>query len=423
MCFELDIKAICLEPSSEAQERSFVPWRPTWSNRSSTFLYAFVLSVAFCSLTPEKSSAQNSTMRQPLWSVDLKTYGWHQPKKDSNRHFFKDLTIGKLEALDINTRVDFLSNEMLVIYHTRESGQDYRTADRQLEAFFVNARDGSLAHTERWRTSLRKSSNPLRDSEGRLVPSAGGRFFVVANSTLMLYGSGLDLIKQRALEPSGAADLWAIQSVADGREVFLRHEPSLDKQTTYFWLASDTFSPLLQMRGFPGLNFSVSVEAGGKAVFTGSASGIRMIRPDGSTRMVCPDLLCRGDFNFSVLSSHLIAVSGRNGVGMADADHGLVWSRYTRRDPVNATFQFGRIRWAAYGSKFAVWATASRKTRFDGYELDSSPTILVYLANGSTRIPGIKIAPVSGDFDFALSPDGNKLVLFDGAKIRLYAIN
>jgi len=79
----------------------------------------------------------------------------------TNKKFFKDFTLAKLEALDENTRVPFISNYELVVYDTKQKGENYRTATREVEAFFVNAQNGSLLQTKLWPVQMRQSGHPF----------------------------------------------------------------------------------------------------------------------------------------------------------------------------------------------------------------------------------------------------------------------
>jgi hypothetical protein len=97
---------------------------------------------------PSETQAQSvSSAAKPKWTVELKKYGWTPAKSESDKKFFKDFSLTKLEAMDYNTRILFISNDELVVYHTKQAGQDYRTATRQVEAFFFRSQDGSLIQT------------------------------------------------------------------------------------------------------------------------------------------------------------------------------------------------------------------------------------------------------------------------------------
>jgi hypothetical protein len=373
--------------------------------------------------------AQAASDPPPSWSAELKSYGWAPPKSPSNKAFFKDFSIAKLEASDQNTRVSFLNGDVVVAYHTKQEGQDWRTASRHLEAFFISTKDGSLLSRKEWETVVRGSESDLRDSESRLIPLSNGRFLVFASRAMMLYVSGLELIKQEKLDPSTSADLWSAQSVAGGHEIFLRHQSSSDQQTTYYWLASDTLLPLSQMPGFRGANFSVVAIAGDDSVLTslgfskpGITTGLGRIGLDGSTKIICSDQLCREDGMAAVVSPRRIAISGMRGIGVVDPEQGLLWSKQIPSKSNANDFQFGQIRTAMSANEFAVWITAYHKTLFDGVQVNSHPTLFLYDATNPKLLFTVPVKQKSGDFDFALSPDGSQLAIFDGAGIRLYAI-
>ena len=74
------------------------------------------------------------------------------------------------------------------------------------------------------------------------------------------------------------------------------------------------------------------------------------------------------------------------------------------------------------GKTFALWITASHAEKFDGVQVGTSPKVFVYETATGRLLATFVINPRSSDFDFALSPSGGQLVVFDGADIRLYAL-
>lgn len=105
--------------------------------------------------------ADSPPPRAPQIVVDLAQFGWAPPRDISNREFFKDFTLAKLFALDENTKVVFLDEEVVINYHTKQDGRDWRTTPRFIEAFFVSSKDGRLLATQRWPTGLRTSTTAL----------------------------------------------------------------------------------------------------------------------------------------------------------------------------------------------------------------------------------------------------------------------
>jgi hypothetical protein len=245
---------------------------------------------------------------------------------------------------------------------------------------------------------------------------------------MLVYGSNLELLGQKKLEPSTSGNLWSAQSVAGGDKIFLRHQSSSDQQTTYYWLSSDTLLPLSQMAGFHGLNFSVATTAGDDFIltdleFAGISTGVGKVAPDGTKKIICSEQICREYGIDAMVSSRCLAVSGRRGISVLDPQKGLLWSKLIPAASNPNDFQFGDIQYAISGNRFAVWVTAHRKTLFDSVEVHSLPTLFVYDCEGSKHLPSLKIKSVNGDFDFALSPDGGELAVFDGARVKVYAVD
>jgi hypothetical protein len=86
-------------------------------------------------------------------------------------------------------------------------------------------------------------------------------------------------------------------------------------------------------------------------------------------------------------------------------------------------FQFGEIRSAGSGNKFTVWVKADSKSVFDGIEVKSEPTILVYDTAKPNESPvAIRMQPHGTHWDSALSPRGAKLALFDGQTVQIFSL-
>jgi hypothetical protein len=357
--------------------------------------------------------------KAPEVAVNLAQFGWVAPSLESNRVFFKDFTLGKLFARDDNTRVFFLNEDVIVCYHTKQEGKDWRTAPRFIEAFFIGAKDGSLVTTHRWPTGLRRALDGLIDSQARLIPLDGGRFLVVTNGVITLYDLDLELLKQQKLEPSTASDLWAAQSVDSGRGIFLRHE-STSEPVRYLWLNSGTLEVKYQMPGYRGRKYSIGgAIADESSVFERTRAGLRMIDRDQRVRIVCDDPLCRESGSLRALSRHYLGWSGRSGIGIVDKDRGLIWSRLVEPQYQRNGFQFGQMQSAMSGTRFALWIGANKKAYFDGAEI-RDVTILVYdLANLKDRPSVLQMKPTTADWCFALSPNGTTLAVFDGTRLQV----
>jgi hypothetical protein len=360
-------------------------------------------------------------------TIDLRAIGWQPPVTESNHEFFKDISIGKLMAVDGGTRVNFLTDDLLVVYNTRQKGKDWQNSPHVLQAFFIRAADGSLVATKDWTTRLRKDNSDRRDSEARLTPLADGRFLLVANGTMNLCSSGLELLNSQKLEPDAETDFWNIQSVNQGGEIFLRHESRSQEQVTFSWLDSDTLALKTQTPPYPwqyeyrGMPMRGTVAAGEQAVFALKNSGVVMLSKDEITN-VCVEEVCREGGHMAVLSSHLIALTGRTGISVFDTSRGLQWSKVVSHSYDLSTFQFGAPRAAMSGGRFAFWIVGAKKVIFDGVQVTGRGRIFVYDAETGRRVYTIPLRPKDWDFDFALSPDGTRLAIFDGAKVRIYGI-
>lgn len=355
------------------------------------------------------------------WEMPLESYGWRPPKEVSNRKFFKDFSLGKLEALDSNTRVAFLQNDVIVVYHTIEKGQDWRTATRHLEAFFVSAKDGRLLSRKEWPSAVRQSWSDLNDSEGRLIPLSNGRFVVFANGAMKLYGSDLELINEKQLLRQPSADRCSVQSVAHGQKIFLRCEYTASQQSEFLWLASDTLQLLSKMPGPRGRDFTVYATAGDDFVLP-AGNPITKTEIDGSSKIICSDRLCEEGRVKAVLSPRHIVISGRRGIGVLDAERGLLWSKQISPQADPSDFQFGTVQRALSEEEFAVWIISYHKALFDGVGVSSTPTLFVYDASTGKLCFTAPIERKGGIYDFDISADARHVVIFNGRSLKFYGI-
>jgi hypothetical protein len=364
---------------------------------------------------------------RPRWVAQLKNYGWSAPKAESNKAFFRDFALSKLEATDIRTRVAFISEAQAVVFHTQQVGEDWQTASRHLQAFFINTDDGTLLTRKEWPTAIRGSENDQIDSESRIIPVKDG-IAVIAKPAIILYDRRLGMVKQRQMEPSAAGDLWSVQSVANGRELFVRHQSSANQLANYSWLDSASLPEVSTMQGPTGKQFSVPVTPGENFVLTyseflhpGVSTGITKLSSDGSARTICSAQLCREDHSIAY-SSPFVVVSGRRGIAVADVDHGLRWSKQIPPTADPNEFQFSSIRTSMSGNTFAVWLSSTRNTSFDGVPVGKTPRMYVYDTESGKLLVTFLIQRQSGDFEFALSPNGSQLIILDGAGVGLYAV-
>jgi hypothetical protein len=164
-----------------------------------------------------------------------------------------------------------------------------------------------------------------------------------------------------------------------------------------------------------------TVLAGENSVFGSFGSGIRMLDYDQQVRTICDEEICRG--RFDLLSSRYIAVSSKIGIGVVDIDRGLAWSKLLPPQYDPRRFDFGWVRSALSGTKFALRVSADKKTVFDGVDIKGSTTVLAYDVVSPKSPVVVRIKPVQGQSDFALSPSAAKLAVFDGAKVLIYSLN
>ncbi|WP_348260992.1 hypothetical protein P8935_14395 [Telmatobacter sp. DSM 110680] len=372
----------------------------------------------FCAPLPQATLEA----QQPRLTVSLTRYGWAPQKSDSDRIFFRDFSVNKLVALDLGTKLVFVSEDVLVVYSTVQKGSDWRTASRQLEAYFIRASDGTLLTKKTWPSTIRKDLSDA-DSESRIIALENGRFLVDADGRLLLYGSNLSLIRELKLEPFGPTELWGVQSVASGREIFLRHESAVFSDTNlravnYEWRDATTFRLITSVIGDVDQGMGVRGAEDG-AFIAWSSPSYSIFRPNQPPDKICSNPICnRVTINAVVSSNYLVVSSFLDGIGVVDRQKGLLWFD-TPSVEGSHKLAFGSVVAASTGNRFAIWISASKKCTFDSVLIRSS-ALFLFDINNPRHIFEIPEHPGGGEF--ALSPRGKQLATFDDQGLHFYDV-
>jgi len=360
---------------------------------------------------------------QPRWTVSLAKHGWTPQESESNRVFFRDMSIGKLMALDLGIKLVFVSSDVLVAYSTVKTGKNWRTASRKLQAYFIRVSDGSLLEFQEWTSTIRKDTSRA-DTESRVIPLTDGRFLVQASGTLLLYGSDLAPIRELKLEPFGPTEMWGVQRIADGREIFLRHESSICPGRNhclpeYEWRDAETFQLLSKSVGDDSDGRDVRGAEDG-AFIAWTSPGYSIFRPNQPLRKICSDPLCnRIGIDDAGSSKYFLVSSEWDGIGVVDRQRGLLWfdSPAPTNDPHNLSFGF--VGTSLSGSRFAFWVSAFKKGVFDSV-LVRRMVLFVFDIDNPKHV--FAMAEPSGGAVYALSPDGKQIAAFDDKGLHLYDV-
>ena len=369
-----------------------MPWKPR--SMVCISVSAIFLSFGICALR----SQTIPPAQQPRLTVPLTGYGWVPQKSVSNRKFLGDVSVAKLMALDLGTKILFVSEDVLVAYSTVQKGSDWRTASRQLQAYFIRTSDGTLLDKKTWPSSLRKDESNA-DTESRIMALRDGHFLVEANGTLMLYGSDLSLIREEKLEPFGPTEMWSVQSVSEGREIFLRHEtsdcPDRDRcPVKYEWQDAESFRLLDSAVGdvFQGRG----VRGAGDGVYIGwSSNGNSIFEPNRIPHKLCDDWRCSQMAVDAFLPLDLFVISSYfGGVGVVDRQRGLLWFDAPHVEKAH-NLSFGKVETTVVGNKFGIWVSAIKKSVFDSVMVRSS-VLFIFAVNNPRHVLAIPEHTVRG---------------------------
>jgi hypothetical protein len=155
---------------------------------------------------------------------------------------------------------------------------------------------------------------------------------------------------------------------------------------------------------------------------SGMTTGIGKVNVDGTARIICSERFCRRSWRNSDVFAPRRSIWEARHRG-CDTEHGTLWSKQIPLNSDPNDFQFGQVRAAMSANVFAVWITAHRKALFDGVHLGETPTLFGYEAATGKRLFTVPVERNGGDFDFALSPHGSRLAIFDGARFSLYTVH
>ena len=346
--------------------------------------------------------------------------GWPKPPEVPNREFEALALSGNLESQDQRTKLAFISQEILVAFHSN-SPLGTPAPSNFLEAFFLDASSGALIRKQSWPTRRRKASNDQRDSESRIIPLAHDSFVVIAQDELLLYGVDGKVIAHEQL--ASRDFIYGVQPVGNGEGIFVRTEALASPKVKYEWRSAQDLREQREMPGYQNNDFDVrgGVVAGDEFVLIPSGSGLRLAGHDGAQELLCQSDLCLGDNAVRPITAEFVAICGAKGVGVGSTNKNLIWSHVVKQP--RTRIQCGNIQPALQGGTFAIWASSARPLSLGASHLEDRPTVIVYRTATGEIIRSIPFQPRSGDFNFALSPEGKRLALFDGEDIFVYSLN
>ena len=177
----------------------------------------------------------------PVLSLDIQTLGFSPITQRDWQRMAKDIyatrNAGLLESQDPHVRINFISNEIVVISWTRGPNSEVRWDEPLfLKAVFIEVKSGAVRFRQDWPMHKRRRMTSNADSEGRVLPVYGGRFIVHAYGELLLYSTDYRLSQKLELAtPEGGYR--SVTVLPGGKQLFLRHE-SLEG-ITYSWLNAD----------------------------------------------------------------------------------------------------------------------------------------------------------------------------------------
>lgn len=363
--------------------------------------------------SPSYLPAQRSKSQEAPLSIDLRHFGF-QPisERDFKRgdaELFAtknyDQRMQLMETWDDHTKTAFLSNHILAVYHSRQ---------QVLEAMFLNAQNGALLRKQEWPVRIRHASSDLLDSEARIYPVKDDKFVVCAGDKLTLYSLDYKVLHEMAVPTKGWQDRWSVQVLPGGDQIFLRRE--LGGKVEYSWLDVDSFRVIHTEPGIRTPNFDVrgGVLASEHFVF---ADKIYSATDTSHAEAYPPGDCPRGVSDLTLGQDQLLKY-GDCGFNVFKGTAKL-WGRGSN-DPKRIAHGFAERNLS--GTRFLLNYVGDRRSVIDGVAISEDGTFLVYDVIAQKLVFSLSNQKLSWDNTAALSPDGTKLAVLNGASVRIFRI-
>jgi len=363
---------------------------------------------------------------QPSVSIDLRQFGVRFMSNADYAHGDRelralrsyDLRIRMIEAWDFGVKAEFISDRVLVVYHTRNS-EDNNLAGHepqralQLEALFFDAENGAFIRKEAWPTRVRVGGF---EAEARIFPVHTGQFIVCALDKLMLYGTDYSLLHEKQLQTLHWGDYRRIQVLPTGHQLFL--DEKLSGHQKYSRLDVDSLQPLNTPADLLDPNWGdtasehdlypsyISPGFQARASWPPKYQHATLARkyhitdcPMSSFPLDQEQVLWKGDCGFTV-----------------DQGSTFLWERRIVPEGVYAGSEGFTVR-NLCGNEFVLGYAAFGRWKLDNVRLSKNGTWLVY------DVPSRKVifsVDQPGNV-LALSPDGSKLAAMNG-RMNIYKI-
>jgi hypothetical protein len=358
------------------------------------------------------SSAQPESHGSPARRIELENLGYQPPKwiDVSNQEIARH---PDLLLRDAHSRVTFINDNAFVVYFSQpvDASKEPSEFPQVMEAFFVDSRSGALVFHKAWPTRFRRWFNDSFDTEGRIIPVHGG-FLVHSGDRLYLYSD--DFVLKRDLLLVGEST-WSVRVAPLGRLIQALRINGGEGEAE--WLDSRTLQNLRTNAEFPGIQ-SVSQDG---AVVTKLAHCIDVEQIGDAARHLCCRDEC-SDGHPTFLNGSEILVAGR-GFEVLSTKGEVRWKRDAdAKAPSNASG--GIAERSLNGNRFTYGLTGwSRKATFDGVKLRKGyDTIFVYDSLSHGRVFDTSAKESAAEFDYALSPNGETLIVLNGSAVLVYAL-
>lgn len=392
---------------------------------TNVILFAALIFTSFIS-QPGSSAALNSSRIHEIKTMNLSEFGFapvHYPPNS----VLRTGAAAVLQNYDPNTHIFFVDdNDVLIAYRILSS-----TDVDSVRILALDVKNQPSAKEMRIAISRRRSRDELIDGQGVVTKLKTGTVAVVAKDTIYILDSSLQQIARCDVQKTTTEDrVISVQPYNNGESLFVRftnlekHESSFEILNPYTCRqTADT--PTLQLPA----SASDVLSIGHNLIFREGAKWMQMT----TTReeaMTSPLLGEQDVLAYPAIAAdhHSLAMISTKHAYVLDSDY-----RSDHDDQANVSFQVtlsdanqhcapGPSSLSDQNHVLAIGFSCARKSKDVHSCGNGRDFAMLYKDDLPSEFGCIPLTPTNGDNTLTISPDGTRLVVFDGSKLHLYEL-
>jgi hypothetical protein len=371
-------------------------------------LVVFGLSIAILAADSD-SKLPEATNEKPIWSVDLRTFGFARDQ-EPRITFFGMPKHYSFSTLDTHALAFSSKNQIVVAFTTQEvNGRKTVPGTLQLHLASFNAATGDVVATK---------DSPTPYSSFPLVATERGNFLLRESYRLILYSPKLERINELNMELLKPPGEFASFST-DGRYIFVEgYDRSANELHTPRMFNADTLEELKPETAEAASDHKLTIWQERRELHRRSL----YLRSDSTWKEIYRDSGCNESSSVAyLLRPSLLAIVSCHKLTLMNTEGNVYFSTtFPRKHELES---FGA---SSNGQRFALAISELKKQPFwlgdPGYDR-IHPTLIVYDADNHEAVSTFTLNQ-KGEmpFGFSLSADGSQIALLRGGVLELYQI-